>query len=311
MPSMSGLVLNDRVNLILLSLSLISLTFYTIFDWSEITFVLIHILSFGYLHGATDRVIYFAEEKHNKTRYQLLFLAIYLSIIATSLILWSILPWLMLPLFLIYSSYHFGETHLEQAAIKGKFRKLIHFLWGAFILMGILLLNTNVVLEIIRLESLVQQKELLENLGNFCFLGAGILILYVAYQVKEYASAVIEWVILFVLYQVVLNFPLMVSFTLFFVYWHSLKSLVHQYIYLQSIGGKELLVKGFKEILITGVLPLLVGIILYFLFLDDAIDLNTLNWEEWVIALAASLSLPHVVLHGYKIYARRKLEGLN
>lgn len=309
MHFMSGLVLNNRVNLTLLTLSILSLTFYTVFDWSEITFVLIHILSFGYLHGATDRVIYFAEEKHQKTRYQLFFLATYLSIIAISLIFWSIFPGLMLPIFLIYSSYHFGETHLEQAAISGKFRKLIHFLWGAFILMGILLLNTSVVLEIIGLDRLKQHAVFLNSLGHFCFLSAGIVIITMAFQAKQYVSTIIEMVVLFFLYQVVLRFPLMVSFTLFFVYWHSIKSLVHQYIYLQTTGGKKLLVKGYKEILITGIFPLLVGVMLYFSFLADAMDFKTVNWEGWIIALSASLSLPHVVLHGYKIYARRKLDG--
>lgn len=202
--------------------------------WS-ILFV-VSILLTGIPHGSLDHLV---EKKHtelNGQRFQLTtFLLNYITRMAFYGVIWWISPNVGLILFFVISGWHFGETDLQY--ISGKQKVLDWFMatiYGLFVLAVLLLNHIEETAEILGYfpspgwdTSLVAlgttPKLLLQgSLGlMFCSL---FLIHYFLYKDK-----IISYLYIFlglaVLVFLVIQLPLLVGFTVYFSWWHSLRTL--------------------------------------------------------------------------------------
>jgi hypothetical protein len=94
------------------------------------------ILSFGIVHGANDLLLIKKINGENSMTY-LKTLLHYIMIVLVAVLLFSFIPWLAMLLFILVSSYHFGEQHWDKKIIHNTIliTKLFHTVYGLFILL--------------------------------------------------------------------------------------------------------------------------------------------------------------------------------
>ena len=103
---------------------------------SQIIVGFILILSFGIVHGANDLLLIKKINSTEKTTYwKILFN--YISIVLLAIILFTLVPWLAMLLFILVSSYHFGEQHWENKNFYSSkiATTLFNTVYGLFILL--------------------------------------------------------------------------------------------------------------------------------------------------------------------------------
>ena len=134
------------------------------------------ILTFGILHGANDLLLI---KKIDYNKEQISFqktLLYYIIVVGLGSLLFWIIPWFALLLFIIVSSYHFGEQQWENLE-KSSLFKLFEFMYGLFILMLLFNFNIKEVQEVIQnITSIVVPKNYFTN---------GLIINSVACLTKE------------------------------------------------------------------------------------------------------------------------------
>lgn len=279
----------------------VALMCYLIFDWNELVFLLIHLLSVGYLHGATDRAIFFSKSTWRQSRHaDVLFYAGYFLIIAGSMLMWWLIPGVMLFVFILYSSYHFGETHFSGWANPLQEKKMLQLIWGLLMLGGILLVPADETLNVLDVDATKNRLVVLQTVGYACWVALVLLITITHRKRSNWKYGLLQLGIVTLILLSVLLTNLLVGFTFFFVYWHSTKSFLDQYNFVRTISGRAGLKTAGLELLKVGafsLVPVLAAISYW--GLDES--LNVLD-NELLIALAASLSLPHVILHAQVVY---------
>ena len=96
----------------------------------SVAFVLI--ISLGILHGANDLLILSKGKKDKKVFLK--HLTIYLLIIFFCVIIFLLSPIVAIMLFILLSSYHFGEEHLGEKIVVNKLFNLIFYMsYGVFL----------------------------------------------------------------------------------------------------------------------------------------------------------------------------------
>ncbi len=249
-----------------------------------IVFALI-LLLVGIPHGGIDHLI------HNPaicSRGLVQFILRYLLLMLSYGLLWWFLPLAALVAFLGMSAYHFGQSHfLEQGKLENK-EGVLYLLKGAFFLLLILLGDWAMTQEIL---SSMLSIDLSEDviLGILGFLLVSSLIVQ-GFSNKPFGlGSGLDYLIL----APILYFsPLLISFSVYFGFWHSLPSMLAEYDYLKQIPafnsplkfGKQLLpFSGISLVGITGIL--MAGL--------EFLDPNQLYLLFFV--MISLISLPHIL----------------
>lgn len=204
------------------------------FAW-QILFV-VSILLTGIPHGALDHLV---EKKHaelNGQRFQLTtFLLNYVTRMALYGVVWWISPNIGLILFFVISGWHFGETDLQYIA--GKHKMLDWFMattYGLLVLAVLLLNHIEETAEILsyfpspgwdtsllKLENMT--KILLQSSLGVLFLS--LFIFHFIFYKGKIISYLYISVSLIILVLLLIELPLLVGFTVYFSWWHSLRTL--------------------------------------------------------------------------------------
>ena len=238
----------------------------------QLSLLIFGLLVVGIPHGALDHLTGFIS---NKKKISLKFIMIYLALMVPIFLLWYWFPLLGLIFFLIYSSWHFGQTDMENWQIKSKY---IGFVWGV-ILLGFLLLThideLNVVLKALEIQTLSSFK----GIDVLCF----SLIIF-GYIISIYYKKT-EWILLvtFLLFSQHIN--LIFAFGLYFIFHHSRLGWKHL--------KKSLAISHLKMYLLA--LPFNIGaIVLFFLFFNN-FDLTLGENIAYFFIFLSCVSFPHVI----------------
>ena len=238
----------------------------------QLSLLIFGLLVVGIPHGALDHLTGFIS---NKKKISLKFIMIYLALMVPIFLLWYWFPLLGLIFFLIYSSWHFGQTDMENWQIKSKY---IGFVWG-IILLGFLLLThldeLNVVLKALEIQTLSSFK----GIDVLCF----SLIIF-GYIISIYYKKT-EWILLvtFLLFSQHIN--LIFAFGLYFIFHHSRLGWKHL--------KKSLAISHLKMYLLA--LPFNIGaIVLFFLFFNN-FDLTLGENIAYFFIFLSCVSFPHVI----------------
>jgi len=207
------------------------------------------IILFGIPHGAIDNVLSLSESNLSKKSFYFLYL---LSMIFYAA-LWFIIPIFSFVFFLLLSSYHFGESQLSNYDIKNIFSKIIYLVWGVALMSTLFFYNAS---ELIMLFNnfndtsafnLIFEYSLLDILfysSNACFI---LILIYLkvhnSINNHIFNSELFQIVLLHITFFV---FPVIISFTLYFVFLHSIKVLVQEYSYLKQKFNRFSLIKFIK-----------------------------------------------------------------
>ncbi len=257
-----------------------------LFEW--VIFGLVFLV-IGLPHGALDHLIYVNKEKSkNKSG----FFSTYLFVIFIYFILWILFPVFSLIIFLIISAYHFGQVHFIHSRLT-KLSPLLFFSLGAFYLSVILwsdfAATTAILAKIIEIEGI-------SRLGIYfisIFFTVSILQILVLNPARKFYLIMEMLVLGSLLYQL----PLLLSFVLYFGFWHSFPSLEAEYKSLTE-GLKNGKISWFIQKILPFSLISIIGISVLLL-----ISINWLSEKENVLLffiVVSLISAPHIyVMDGF------------
>lgn len=254
---------------------------------STIQFALfgIILLSVGIPHGAIDHLI---SNPQIDRKGLVKFLVIYLSLIAVYLTIWYYLPVLALAAFLFMSAYHFGQSHFLSSPVIKNYSLLLFISRGGYFLFAILLgdwYSTKLILSpLLDLEYLNQSRMLI--LGVFLII---TLLIQGVFGPKFSKNNLLE---LIILGPILYMSPLIISFVVYFGFWHALPSMITEYKFLRSFKAYDS-IKKFAFQLLPFSLISFIGICLI-LFLG----LKFLEDSELILLFFVMISLisfPHIL----------------
>jgi Brp/Blh family beta-carotene 15,15'-monooxygenase len=253
----------------------------------------IFILSFGVLHGANDLILINSFKTKKKLNFFKL-IGIYVLIVGISVILFTNFPIIALLLFILVSSYHFGEQHWSEI-IKTKntfFTLLFQFNYGLLILFVLFYFNSNEVIKIIYEITRYRISE--SNIEGTMLVALLIFVLSsirLYYTLTEFKNNIIEQLFYLIVLAIVFKASSLIwGFTIYFIFWHSIPSLNDQLTFLYGSATWSNFKKYFKTAFIYWFISL-VGIFgLYYIAKD------MLEFDALFFAFLASITFPHCIV---------------
>ena len=243
------------------------------------------ILLVGIPHGGIDHLI------HNPTitpRGLARFILRYLLLMLGYGLMWWFLPLAALIAFLGMSAYHFGQSHfLEQGKLENK-EGLLYFLKGAFFLFLILFGDWSMTQKIL---SSVISIDLSEEF-RLGFLGFLLVSSLIAQGFSTQPFGLTDGLDYLILAPILYFSPLLIGFSVYFGFWHSLPSMLAEYAYLRNIPAFNSPLKFGKQLLpFSGIS--LVGIAAILVVGLEFLEPNQLYLLFFV--LISLISLPHIL----------------
>ena len=224
----------------------------------------IMVVSIGILHGANDLLILSTKEKMDKTFRKNLI--IYVSIIVFCVIIYLFSPFIAILLFILLSSYHFGEEHLgETINLNFLFNSFYFLAYGLFIFSLLFYQSIYDVDEImIELTGATFTKFQIETtlLTSAVFLFMGSLYLFLAKK-NEIEIFVKEFFYLLLLFLVFKTSSLILGFAIYFIFWHSIPSIIHQVRFISGDLNKKNILFYLKKAMIYWAISIAGLLILY------------------------------------------------
>ncbi len=252
------------------------------------------IFSFGILHGANDLSLIKNINSQNKAASFWKILIYYVCIVLSGAALFYILPSIALLLFIIVSGYHFGEQHWNSEVQKAPpvSKALFETSYGMLLLFMLFEFHlSQVQLIILDITGTKVPTLLIQNLFFlllFSTIGLG-LFLYFKYKANK-ESILIELFYLVVFAILFKVSSLIWGFALYFIFWHSIPSIIDQLKFLYGQAS----VKTFKQYFLSAALYWVISLIgitlLYFLFRDLKL------FDALFFSFLASITFPHVLV---------------
>ena len=239
----------------------------------------------GIPHGGIDHLIHNPEIRPKGLVH---FIIRYLLLMSAYGLLWWLLPVAALIAFLAMSAYHFGQSHfLEQGQLQPK-EGILYLLKGSFFLSVILFGDWEMTQEILSPILTISLPE------NYRLLSMGLLMAcsLLGHGWKNRSLSLGDALDYLVLVPILYLSPLLISFAVYFGFWHSLPSMLAEYKYLSQHPtfnsplkfGKQLL--PFSGISLIGITAIL---IIGMKFLDSS-QLYLLFF-----VMISLISLPHIL----------------
>jgi len=210
----------------------------------------------GIPHGGIDHLIHNPEIRPKGLVH---FIIRYLLLMSAYGLLWWLLPVAALIAFLGMSAYHFGQSHfLEQGQLQPK-EGLLYLLKGSFFLSVILFGDWEMTQEILSPILTVSIPETYRLLSMGLLMACSLL----AHGWKNRSLNLGDALDYLILVPILYFSPLLISFAVYFGFWHSLPSMLAEYKYLSQLPsfnsplkfGKQLL--PFSGISLVGITAIL------------------------------------------------------
>ncbi len=266
---------------------------------NQIILGFILIFTFGILHGANDLVLISHFENGKKSSF-LKILSSYVVIVLVSVVLFIKIPVLALLLFIMVSSYHFGEQHWQNILTDGndKSVRFFQFCYGFLILMLLFAFNKLAVIEIVyRITNVKISENTISTLLIFTLLIFSVSIFTLYKSSETFKKNALEQFFYLILLGLIFKVSSLIwGFTIYFIFWHSIPSLNDQIKFLYSSYTLANFKKYFKTAFIYWIISLIGIGILYFIAKDMII------FDALFFSFLASITFPHaiVILEMYK-----------
>jgi len=258
------------------------------------------IFSFGILHGANDLVILTKLNTSKRTVSFLKLILSYISVVLFSAFLFIMLPWLALLLFILVSGYHFGEQHWQNHKdFNQKWLKYVfQFNYGIFILLLLFVFHIKeveqIIFSIIKID--VQFINIAFLIAVFGFV-LSLFFIYYSYKSNEFRNKAAEELLYLLVFTVLFKVGSLIwGFALYFIFWHSIPSLIDQIKYLYGNYSFNNFKLYFKSAFVYWLISLFGIVVLYLIFKDDTI------FDALFFSFLAAITFPHafVILKMFK-----------
>ena len=267
------------------------LLFWTSIQFGQIiedSIAYVIVLSIGIIHGSNDFTI-LRKQKSNTTSF-LKSTGFYLFLIIMCILSYITHPYISFLFFILLSSYHFGEQHLEEKVFGSKiFKSILYIAYGMLIF------------SLIFIENLSDVDNIMKNLtGNsipndwiniMFFSSLSLLIVLFIYhftrKIKPKIQIVRELFYLLLLFLVFKTSSLILGFAIYFVLWHSIPSILDQTKFLSGDYSFQTILEYFKTAFIYWLISIL-GLIVAYYFLDES------QFSSIIFIVLFAVTAPHV-----------------
>ena len=257
---------------------------------SNIAYIMI--LTVGILHGSNDIMLVNHTLRSNLNISRFAIFITYVSMVALVAILFYFIPFFALSIFVIFSSYHFGEQHFISKSKANNYLLYLYYAsYGMLIFSMIFFSNPDEVIIIVNeITNVFISVDFIQNLF-YSSLGLTILLSYVMHSKSLITFKIFEELILLVLLYVIFNIAsLIAGFAIYFIIWHSIPSLKDQIIELHNEFNKENLLLYLKNSALYWLISIISLFLLYFLISDDKLFISLF------FSFLAAITFPHVIV---------------
>ena len=259
------------------------------------------ILTFGIIHGAND-ILLLMKGKNPDKKTVINKTLKYFSIVVLICLVFFNLPVISLLFFLLFSAYHFGEqqwTIFENN--NSSSLTLFYFFFGSLIFNILFTINSSEVSDVIFDITNFYIPQDAYGLSLIILLLVNIIFMFLNYRILK--AQLFHQFVLFVVMLIVFSiFELLPAFAVYFVFYHSIPSIIEQAEYLFEDSSA----KSFKKFILKGFAYWLIAILfLVFLYIivKDQIDFSLGIFFSFL----AAITFPHVlVIYKMKEITRKK-----
>ena len=253
------------------------------------------VLTVGILHGANDLEILSKKFKGSLNHLYTRFLILYLMVVLLGAAFFFIIPSFTLILFVIFSSYHFGEQHWGERLSMNYANFTFYTLYGALVFFMIFTLQYDDVVSII---NKISGYSLNYEFFLSTSIGLGIILIVWALLIEQLRIHFLkECIILLLLGFVFYDNSLLFAFAFYFVVWHSLPSLKEQLIYLYGNFNLNSFLKYLKSSIIYWIASL-ISLLLVYRYIDFEAD----YFMPLFFSFLAAITFPHTLVIGIMKY---------
>lgn len=259
----------------------------------ELTLGFLLIFTFGMIHGSNDILIIKQIKKHSD---QGLFkvLLTYLIVVSSAVLIFYFTPIFALILFISFSSYHFGEQHWEEllSKLNKSLRIIFFFNYGLFILYLIFFFNISSVIDIvyeiagIKLYTIFCDEIIL---GLLLILSA--ILIYAYYTKILNLSSIFKELFSVVILAIIFNSSSLIwGFSIYFILWHSIPSLLDQISFIYGDLKKESVLKYVKNAFPYWLISIIGMTVLFLIFKQEK------HFYTLFFAFIAAVTFPHAIV---------------
>ena len=246
------------------------------------------VLSIGIIHGSNDFTIL---KKQKKNTIDLIkSTSFYLFLILLCIACYLINSFVAILFFVILSSYHFGEQHLENKFTASKYVKsIIYVVYGMLIFSLIFIENLKDVEVIMRNLT----GEIIPNswIETMLVSSSLLLIILIAYQftrkIKPKIQIVRELFYILLLYLVFKSSSLILGFAIYFVLWHSIPSILDQTKFLSGGYTFKTMLEYLKTAFVYWLISITGLVIAYYYFSESL-------FNSMIFIVLFAVTAPHV-----------------
>lgn len=261
------------------------------------------IFSFGILHGANDLLL-IENNKHPKTTVSFIkTLLVYILIVTVSAILFYLIPWFALFLFIIVSAFHFGEQQWKELInyYPNWIFNSIAFTYGLFILLLLFIFHAseveNIIFEITTIKIPTLFIPLLFKIIATSFLLTCAYSYFIYSEMREKILTEFFYLIVFTI--IFKTSSLIWGFSIYFILWHSIPSILEQMKFLYGNYTFSNFNSYCKSASLYWVISIMGIVILYYLFRDIQI------FNAIFFSFLAAITFPHAFVIT-KMYGKKK-----
>ena len=257
---------------------------------SNIAYIMI--LTVGILHGSNDIMLINHTLKSNSNISSLTIFVIYVLMVSLVAVLFYFLPFLALSLFVIFSSYHFGEQHfISKSNAKNYLISFYYTSYGMLIFSMIFFSSPDEVIVIVNeITNVFITHEFLKILLYTSMITTIILSFFMHHK-KFISFNFFEEIILVALLFVIFSIAsLIAGFAIYFIIWHSIPSLRDQIIELHSEFNKKNLLLYLKNSALYWLISVVSLFILYYLVNDEKLFISLF------FSFLSAITFPHVLV---------------
>jgi Brp/Blh family beta-carotene 15,15'-monooxygenase len=271
----------------------------------ELMLGFILIFSFGMIHGSNDLLIVNKILKNIKQYSKFTVLTAYLFIVCIAILIFYWAPTLAMILFIIFSAYHFGEQHWDHRFSKSNtlLKSTFYFSYGMLILFLLFTFNDAGVKLIVSEITGYEITNLYSNIV-LAILGSFIgTVLVVELLTNRLAKEVIlkELFTLAVLAIIFSSSSLIWGFSIYFILWHSIPSLIEQITFIYGDVKTDSTLKYCKAALPYWIISLIGMVILYLIFSSEK------QFYSLFFAFIAAVTFPHAFVM-LKMFSKKKAQ---
>ena len=224
------------------------------------------ILSFGILHGANDFLLIEKLKLKEKLKNQFVYI---LSIVLFCIFFYNYSNLCFLS-FIITSSFHFGEQHYIDLEIQDiKYHLFFKFIMGFLILNLIFINNIKTVIQVLNeITTLKLDEQIIYISLISSFILFVLFISNLIYQKKINIEKMFQFLIsLITLFIIFKTSSLIWGFTIYFIFWHSIPSMIYQIKYIYSDVNYKNFISYTQNAIIYWILAI-VFLFLYFFYFN-------------------------------------------